>query len=91
MVPEQKGGRSRTIDKLREAQQIAGVTLPETKLEQLWESATCILPTGNEPGGHEYLRTAMRKSLMEGISTFQEFAALERRFDDRKKWWQFWK
>lgn len=80
-----------TIDKLREAHEIAGTPLPEAQLRQLWESATMILPSGDEPGGHEYLRTAMRKSLIEGIGTFQKLAALEAGFGGRKKWWQVWK
>lgn len=80
-----------TMEKLREAQEIAGAPLPEAQLKQMWESASSILPSRNEPGGHEYLRAAMRKTLIEGINTFQELARLETRFDPRKKWWQFWK
>jgi hypothetical protein len=80
-----------TIDKLRESQQIAGTPVPETQLRQMWDSAAIILSSNNEPGGHEYLRTAMRKTLTEGISLFQKLGALESSSNVQRKWWKFWK
>ena len=60
-----------TYEKLVEANRIAGIDMPESQLIGMWEQADCILPTGGEPGGKEFLRFQMRDTLIESIATFE--------------------
>jgi hypothetical protein len=75
-----------TLDKLRKANEIAGSNLSEFELRKQWDDAACILPSGGNPGGPEYLRVAMRQALSQGIKVFGSLGSV-----DSKKWWQFWK
>jgi hypothetical protein len=63
-----------TYEKLREVWRISGVNMSESQLRQQWSQAHYILPTGGQPGGKEYLRLMMRKTLTEAIATFETLA-----------------
>jgi hypothetical protein len=78
-----------TLDKMREANRIARVDMPEFQLRALWEQADCVLPTDGHPGGHESMRFHMRNTLIEAIAAFEALA--DKLGLSEKKWWQFWK
>ncbi len=62
-----------TLDKLRKATQIAGVEM-ESDLRRMWSQADAVLPRMGEPGGKEFVRFTVRKTLLEGIQTFDALA-----------------
>lgn len=78
-----------TYDKLREANQIAGIDMSESELQEMWKKAGYIFSSDNHPGGKEFLRFELRKTLIEGITTFEAIA--DKLGTTEKKWWQFWK
>jgi hypothetical protein len=55
---------------LREANRIAGSPLTEEDIQRFLHTAGDVLPTSRSPGGMEFVRQEMRKSLAEGIEVF---------------------
>jgi len=62
-----------TFDKLVKATQIAGVEM-ESDLRRMWSQADYVLPKPGEPGGKEFVRFTLRKTLIEGAETFDDLA-----------------
>ncbi len=63
-----------TLEKLQKASDISGTEIPARELRTMWEAADLVLPLHGQPGGKEFVRFQMRKTLEEGISTFSDLA-----------------
>jgi hypothetical protein len=62
-----------TFDKLVKATEIAGVEM-ESELSRMWSQADYVLPESGQPGGKEFVRFTIRKTLIEGAEVFDDLA-----------------
>lgn len=63
-----------TFEKLQKAHDIAGVDVPVSQLRADWDLADGVLAREGQPGGKEYHRFQMKRSLQEAITTFEDTA-----------------
>lgn len=79
-----------TLEKIQKAHEIAGIDVPVSQLRVEWEQADGVLPRQGQPGGKEYLRFQLRRTLQDAIATFEGLSGRLRRplvEGRRRSWW----
>lgn len=59
-----------TLKKIQKANRISGADISTSKIYSMWEQADHILPCNGHPGGKDFVRYDMKKTMEEGICSF---------------------